>query len=195
MPWMEILMLAVGVALIVTMICTGQRAKQGKCGAWPSSRGLAPQLRPSHPSQVVPLSTARILPNGRRPLIREVGVRQTCPATRSPSHAGAGAKPVACADDRAKRALASLFRPNVQRVSMFQNGRSLAVSRAANNQKSGPHYPAHLSRREVFCVKEISRWAFIKSLGAAETTAQNMTLRAAFQVAAIWFPNFAISAT
>ena len=33
MPWMEILMLAVGVALIVTMICTGQRAKQSKVSA------------------------------------------------------------------------------------------------------------------------------------------------------------------
>jgi hypothetical protein len=45
MPWTEILMLTIGVALIVTMICTGHAPKQSECGAFQQPWTVRPALR------------------------------------------------------------------------------------------------------------------------------------------------------
>ena len=45
MPWIDTLMLAIGVALIVTMICTGHAPDQRECEAFPPSLGARPALR------------------------------------------------------------------------------------------------------------------------------------------------------
>ena len=46
MPWTEILMLTIGVALIVTMICTGNALKQFECRAFQQPWTIRPALLP-----------------------------------------------------------------------------------------------------------------------------------------------------